>query len=362
MEFEESAGEQEFLPPRDMYNVQLDAFKGPLDLLLYLIRRAEVDIYDIPIAEITTQYLAYLDLMREVNITVAGEFVLMAATLMEIKSKMILPREELDDYDDEEEGDPRSELVRQLLEYKRFKDAARMLEQAEEQQSLKYPRPPFDREALGLGTPETDDDIFESVSLWDLLTAFSKVLKETSLRQPRTIYATDKPLKYFMLIVLEALREQGRVLFTDLFVDISDRAEVIGVFLAILELCRLRRVKVEQVRPFGEIYLALGEEDSDAELPDDVDSAYASSADDSSGNDEAVGIEPPSDAPVQPPGEAAGEAAPDAQLSPEPDGPAVDTADQAPAEMQPPAQTGAAGDSPSAAQDDAEPHDAAQPT
>ena len=210
--------------------------------------------------------------MREVNITIAGEFVLMAATLMEIKSKMLLPKAELDDLD-EEQGDPRAELVRQLLEYKRFKDAAMMLREAAEEQSRKFPRPPVDNEALGL-EPRQEQDIFADVNLWDLLTAFSKVLKETSLNQPQTIYDTDKPLKYFMLIVLEALREQEKVRFTELFVDMQDRAQVIGVFLALLELIRLKRARVEQAREFGEIYLMLGEDDSDEELPDDEALGY----------------------------------------------------------------------------------------
>lgn len=267
-------------PAGELYNIELDTYKGPLDLLLYLIRRAEVDVYDIPIAEITQQYLSHIDLMREVNITIAGEFVLMAATLIEIKSKMLLPRTELDALEDGEEEDPRMELVRQLLEYKRFKDAARMLDDAQEERSKKFSRPPLDRGHLGLDAHEEEEDIFAGVSLWDLLTVFSKVLKETSLNQPHTIYDTDKPLKYYMLIVLEALREQGRVRFTEFFVDIKDRAQVIGIFLALLELARLRRVKAEQATQFGEIYLVLGEEDSDEELPDDAELGYGTDSPD----------------------------------------------------------------------------------
>jgi len=273
MEFEEQVDNESPDPlSGELYNVELDVYRGPLDLLLYLIRRAEVDVYDIPIAEITAQYLAYIDLMREVNITVAGEFVVMAATLMEIKSKMLLPRGELDDLDEEEE-DPRADLVRQLLQYKRFKDAAMMLGEAADEQSRKFPRPPVDNEVLGL-EPQQEEDIFADVSLWDLLTAFSKVLKETSLNRPHTIYDTHRPLKYFMVMVLEALREQQKLRFSELFVDMKDRFEVIGVFLALLELIRLRRAKVEQAREFGEIYLMLGEDDSDEELPDDEDLGY----------------------------------------------------------------------------------------
>ena len=254
------------------YNVELDAYQGPLDLLLYLIRKAEVDIYNIPIADITSQYLSYLDLMRGVNITVAGEFVLMAATLIEIKSRMLLPREQFEETEEEEE-DPRMQLVRQLLEYKRFKDTARLLDGAQDEQLMRFPRPALDRDAAA--PSDSDADMFEGVSLWDLLTAFSKVLKETRLNEPRVIYEKDKPLRYFMLMVLEALRDQGRLQFRELFVDLADRMEVIGVFLAILELARLKRIKAEQAKDFGGIYLYLGEDDPQLELPDDDALGYA---------------------------------------------------------------------------------------
>ncbi|NQT19142.1 MAG: segregation/condensation protein A [Planctomycetes bacterium] len=275
MEFDEQADNEPLGHVGELYNVELDIYRGPLDLLLYLIRQTEVDICDIPIAEITGQYLAYIDLMREVNITIAGEFVLMAATLMEIKSKMILPREELGALEGEDAEDPRTELVRQLIQYKRFKDAARALEDADEEQSKKFPRPPLDKEALGINEPRQDEDIFGDVGLWDLLTAFSKVLRETTLDQPHTILDTDKPLRYFMAIVLDSLREQGKVRFTELFVDTKDRGQVIGVFLAILELIRLRRAKVQQPQQFGEIYISLGDENPDEELPDNLEFGYA---------------------------------------------------------------------------------------
>jgi len=260
--------------PANDYRVELEAYRGPLDLLLYLIRKAEVDICDIPIADITAQYLGYLDLMRTINISIAGEFVLMAATLLEIKSKMLLPHESLEDLEEGEEDDPRMVLVRQLLEYKRFKDAARMLEDAEEEHAKRFPRPAFSMETLGVETNGNGDNPFEGVSLWDLLTAFSKVLEETRLNQPRVILQTDKPLKFFMTMVLEALKEQERVRFFDLFVDLKDRSTIIGVFLAILELIRLRRIKAQQAQQFGEIYVGPGEEIANEELPDDETLGY----------------------------------------------------------------------------------------
>jgi len=260
--------------PANDYRVELEAYRGPLDLLLYLIRKAEVDIYDIPVAEITAQYIGYLDLMRTINITIAGEFVLMAATLLEIKSRMLLPHETLEELEEGEQDDPRMVLVRQLLEYKRFKDAARMLEDAEEEQARKFTRPSFSMEVLGVEQNGNGDNPFDGVSLWDLLTAFSKVLEETRLNQPRVIIQTDKPIKFFMTMVLDVLKEQERVRFFDLFVDLKDRSTIIGVFLAILELIRLKRIKVQQAQQFGEIYLAAGEEISNEELPDDETLGY----------------------------------------------------------------------------------------
>ena len=235
----------------ERYKVDLEAFSGPLDLLLYLIRQSEVEIYDIPIAEITDQYLAYIDLLKEINVSVAGEFVWMAATLMEIKSRMLLPREELPEGDDLD--DPRMELVQQLLEYQRYKDAALSLEDRASKQSQKFTRPPMERAALGDVSRRDMRQALSAASLWDLLTAFSRVLKETAAAGPKTIIYDGKPQEQYLRELLERLQAEQSVGFFELFAGVDDRAAVIGVFLAILELVRLEFLRVEQAGDFGNI-------------------------------------------------------------------------------------------------------------
>jgi segregation and condensation protein A len=240
------------------YRVALDAYNGPLDLLLYLIRKEEVDIYDIPVARIAQQYLGYIELLREINVNVAGEFLVMAATLMELKSRMLLPTEEIED---EEGEDPRTELVRQLLEYKRFKDAARQLGDRAADQARKFPRP-------GTATPDLDPDaeeqqadrFLEGVGLWELVDAFAKVVSETSLGGPTTqVLERERPLHEFRRDLLRILGDEGRFAFSQLFERYAARLEKIAVFIALLELVRLKRVVLQQPAAFGEIYLALSD-------------------------------------------------------------------------------------------------------
>jgi segregation and condensation protein A len=241
------------------WRAELDAYCGPLDLLLYLIKTSEVDVYDIPIARITEQYLQYLDVLRTININLAGEFLVMAATLMEVKSKMLLPREEVT-FDEIE--DPRLELVRQLLEYKKIKDAARELDARAGLRDLKFGRP-FERiAALDLGEAEgvpDEADLPEGVSLWDLVSAFAKVLQETRLPEPHTIQHDERPLRQYRIDLLGLLRELGQVRFTAIFEDLADRVAIITTFLALLELIRSRRARVQQAEEFGEIVIILGE-------------------------------------------------------------------------------------------------------
>ena len=246
--------------PQLDWKIELDAYTGPLDLLLYLIKRAEVDIYDIPIASITEQYLHYLDVLRTINIDLAGEFLVMAATLMEIKSKMLLPREEPDF---EEIEDPRLELVRQLLEYKKFKDAAHELHARAELRELKFARP-FERISPPQADLEPDEgpadvDLPEDVSLWDLVSAFAKILQQTRLPEPQTLPADTRPLREYRIDLLGLLRELGRVRFSAIFDNLADRGEIISTFLALLELVRLKRARCQQAQEFGEIAIMLGE-------------------------------------------------------------------------------------------------------
>lgn len=251
----------------DDYRVHLDVYNGPMDLLLYLIRKEEVEIYDIPIASITEQYLEHLELIRALDVNLAGEFVVLAATLMEIKSRMLLPHPPPLEQDEGE--DPRMELVRELLEYKKFRDAAEDLKTRAAEQQLKFPR-------LARAEPPTEGEPavpLKEVELWDVFAAFRKLMKETMGRLPQTIVYDDIPVSEFMHRLVERMGGEASVRFWELFEGRRDRMHVVGTFLALLELIRRRVVVAFQEEPFGEILLQLrpGEEapepSADAQAP-----------------------------------------------------------------------------------------------
>ena len=232
------------------YQVELETFRGPLDLLLYLVKRNEVDICNIPIARVAEQFLEYLNVIQMIDVEWAGEFLVMAATLMEIKSKLLLPRgpEEL-----AEEDDPRLELVRQLIEYKKFKDAAAVLEAQAELQQARLPRLPVEIPA----PPDPAQQPLQRVELWDLVSAFGRLMRETLALQPRQIVIDETPIHVHMERILEQLRRQERVAFADLFTPPHNRGRLLGLFLAILELIKAGQVRAEQAEPFAVIILCL---------------------------------------------------------------------------------------------------------
>ena len=219
------------------YAVELESFHGPLDLLLHLVKKNEVDVLDIPIAAVTEQFLAYLQVMQELDLDLAGEFVVMAATLMEIKSRMLLPHEE---HEEEEDGDdPRRELVKQLLEYRRFKDAAAALEACSERQGERLPRHDVPETATKI------DPQVKPVELWDLVSAFARLVRETQSLQTNTIAVDDTPQFVHEERILDLLTQEGRSPFAAAFDPPYWKARLIGIFLAILELIRNRGVGVE---------------------------------------------------------------------------------------------------------------------
>lgn len=228
------------------YRVALTAFHGPLDLLLFLVKRNEVDIHDIPIAAITVQFLDHLKVMELLDVEQAGDFVVMAATLMEIKSRSLLPVEVMADAADE--IDPRRELVKQLLEYRKFKDAAAALEERAEAQSAKLARLDGD-EALPGETP------LKPVELWDLVSAFARLIRETQALHAKTITIDDTPQEVYERQVLAKVNETGTLAFRDAFTPPYSRLKLIGLFLAILELIKRGQVLLEQSELFGEIVL-----------------------------------------------------------------------------------------------------------
>jgi len=228
--------------------VSLDVFEGPLDLLLYLIRREEVDICDIPIVKITDQYIRYLDLMRMLDLDVASEFLVMAATLLHIKSRMLLPPEERPVEEQlEEDEDPRLALIKQLLEYKKFKEAAGFLSEKEMEQHNVFPRY-VDRTFL----PEPTDSPLTEVSIFELIGAFSEVLKRVT-GEPRIIDEEVFTVADKITAIIEMLKTRMVIKFSELFGEVLIRAEVVATFLAILELIRLKKIQAHQPGPFAEI-------------------------------------------------------------------------------------------------------------
>lgn len=233
------------------YRVALDVYNGPLDLLLFLIKRDEVDIYDIPISRITEQYLEYVKIIEHVDPEAAGMFLVLAATLMEIKSRTLLPKPPVVE-DDEELDDPRLELVRQLLEYKKFKDAARTLDDRAEEHAKKFPRKPV------LPPDEEDEYELENLDVWNLFEAFNSLLKQIGVGEYKhKVGIDDTPISLHAEDILDSLeRSGGQQRFSEVFAG-RDRGEMIGLFLALLELIRQRRIRAKQDRPFAEIDIVL---------------------------------------------------------------------------------------------------------
>ena len=235
------------------YQVKLDQFEGPLDLLLYLIKKQEINIYDIPIARIAKQYLEYIKMLKFLNLELAGEFLVMAATLMRIKARMLLPRQT---EAEEEEEDPRQQLVQQLLEYQKFKAAATKLETMEYQRRLLFVRP----------EAETDGETVEveySYNLFDLISAFKMVLERAKVRYLE-VEAEDISIEEKMEYVRQKIAEQEMMPFEDLFEGQSTAADLITTFLALLEILRLGLATVRQAKPFSPIYIhRVGKETDD---------------------------------------------------------------------------------------------------
>ncbi|MHB1426323.1 MAG: segregation and condensation protein A [Gemmataceae bacterium] len=242
------------------YLVDLDTFRGPLDLLLYLVKRDEVDIRDIAIARVCEQFKDYLDAVPWIDVEQAGDFLVMAATLVEIKTRLLLPRPE---ESSEPVDDPRLELVKQLMQYKKFKDAAALLEARAEQQSQRLPRQPPPPPSTAAPPP------VKPVELWDLVSAFGRLMRETLALQAQTITIDETPLHVYMEMILQRLQAEKRLPFSALFTPPYTRGRLVGLFLAILELTKTRRVVPEQPEPLGDIWISLSE--LTAEYTDNTD-------------------------------------------------------------------------------------------
>lgn len=232
--------------------VKLPIFEGPLDLLLYLIKKEELDIYDIPIERITRQYLEYLQMMKLLDLEIAGEFLVVASTLLYIKSRMLLPKDQQPPEEEAEEDDPRWELIRQLVEYKKFKDAAWQLQVKElEQEKIFHRRAVAPEEIVA-----APDSGLGEVGIFDLIAAFQKVLARANAQEDlKEIFEERFTVSDKINTIQQMMMVRERMLFTDLFIEAASRTEIVVTFLALLELIRLKQLRVVQSDVFGEIEL-----------------------------------------------------------------------------------------------------------
>jgi len=235
------------------FRVQLDVFRGPLDLLLFLVRKHELDVRDLPIALVTDQYLNHLEVLQQLDVNEVGDFLEVASSLIEIKSQLVLPRadEEAESWDD-----PRSDLVERLLEYKRYKDAASVLDERSRDWQQHYPRLASDlapRQVDPAGQP------IHEVELWDLVSAMGRVLRESEAVRPATIVYDETPIHSYMRRIHRQLADTRRVAFSEMFEPGMHKSAIVGVFLAVLELVRHHSVRAEQNDLHGEIWIVPSE-------------------------------------------------------------------------------------------------------
>ncbi|MDA0588067.1 MAG: segregation/condensation protein A [Planctomycetota bacterium] len=237
-----------------VYRVEIDFFKGPLDLLLYLVRRDELDVRELAIGPLTKQFLKFMDVLEFLDLDMVGDFVLMASTLAEIKSRLVLPDPEGEPEPDEvlADGDPRSDLIKQLLEYRKYKQAASVLEDHAAKWQERYPRLSNDRPQIG---KEPAADLIKEVELWDLVSALARVIEKKVIDEESSIRDDDTPISVYVDRIGNQVRSEKRVAFTSLFDDVNQKSRIIGIFLAILELLRHHAFRAEQQDDFGEIWV-----------------------------------------------------------------------------------------------------------
>lgn len=243
------------------YKVQFEVFEGPLDLLLYLVRKEEVDIYQVDLTKIATQFIEHVELMRELDLDIAGEFLVMAATLMFIKSRELLPKDQqVTPEGEEDEEDPRWELIRKLVEYKKFKDVAARLQEREVAMEGIYPRVPGKIE-FDMPAPRTQ------VSIFDLLNAVNVILKRVAAQEVRDIFEDKWSVSEKIETLRQLITQQPMVKFSELFAAATTRTEVVVTFLAMLELIRLKQIIITQPAPFSEIEITRAPEPVAAAAP-----------------------------------------------------------------------------------------------
>lgn len=232
------------------FSVATDLFKGPVDLLLFLVRRHELDLTEIALAKVTNQYIEYLDILKEIEINAVGDFIEMASLLIEMKARALLPRNEFEE--DGVDADPRTDLVKRLLMYKQFKDAATLLDD----QSARWQNR-FRRIADDLPEKRVDlsDQPIEEVELWDLVSAFGRVLRDNLPKPEENIIYDETPIQVYMQRIHARLVNEHKVPFSSLFESGMHKSAMVGVFLAVLELARYHNVQTQQTELHGEIFV-----------------------------------------------------------------------------------------------------------
>jgi len=246
------------------FRVQLDMFAGPLDLLWYLVRKQELDVLDIPIARVTEQYLELITVLEQIDVNAVGDFLEVATKLMEIKSRLMLPRHEEEEAEELVE-DPRQDIVERLLDYKKYRDAASLLAERGRQWQQRYSRRAND---LPTGSLDPAEQPIQEVELWDLVSAFARVIRDNEAAQPAAIRYDETPIEVTMESIRGRLSVESPLAFTSLFEPEMHRSQLIGIFLAVLELIRHHHVQVEQTELFGEIWISAKEPSADADFDD----------------------------------------------------------------------------------------------
>jgi segregation and condensation protein A len=233
------------------YRVELDLFHGPLDLLLHLVRRNELDVRDVRLSQVAVQFAAFLEVLEFIDLDLVGEFLVMATTLMEIKSREALPQE-AEEPEAEAPIDSRSGLIQQLLEYRKYKDAAKSLEERAAEWQQRFPRLSSEHPRSGKNPAA---DFIKEVELWDLVSALSRVLRRNTVERETRILYDDTPISTWIERIGQRVREEGRTAFSTLFERETIRSRIVGMFLAVLELIRHHSFRAEQPADFGEIWI-----------------------------------------------------------------------------------------------------------
>jgi segregation and condensation protein A len=256
------------------YRVSLDLFGGPMDLLLYLVRRNEVDILDLPLAKIAAQFVEFLEVLQFLDVEQASEFVSTASALVEIKSRTVLPRQEEEAPIEEPlDDEPHNDLVHKLLEFKRLREASQALEAQAALWQERYPRLSDERPRQGR---DLADDLIKEVELWDLVSALARVLRRRAIEHETSVRYDDTPISVYIERVAERVRREGRVAFSAFFDATAKRGVIVGLFLAILELLRHHSFRAEQPIDYGEIWILPPVSDATAQSNPTADNASPS--------------------------------------------------------------------------------------